>query len=124
MPEHIEKEIRANTPDPQELTELSAGQTATITATGEWFSEGNANGPGGNTGEPKASAECPVPGANQNCLVVIEARADGEKRTPFSRDADALTFTGPCALTFVPNGPSDTLDENFGLITISVDVTP
>ena len=32
MPEHIEKEIRANTPDPQELTELSAGQTATITA--------------------------------------------------------------------------------------------
>lgn len=124
MPEHIEKEIRANTPDPQESTELSAGQTATITAAGEWFCEGNANGPGGNPGGPKANADCPVPGANQNCLVVIETRADGQKKMPFSSDDDSLKFAGPCSLTFVPNGPSDTLDENFGLITVSVDVMP
>ena len=124
MPEHIEKEIRANTPDPQEQLDLAAGQTAVVTATGEWFCEGNARGPGGNTGEPKANAECPVPGANENCLVVIETRADGQKKNPFTRDDDTLRFTGPCSLTFVPNGPSDLLDENFGLITVSVDVTP
>ena len=124
MPEHIEREIRANTPNPQEQTDIADGQTAIITAAGEWFCEGNANGPGGNQGEPKANGECPVPGANQNCLVVIETRAEGEKKTPFSSDDESLTFTGPCSLTFVPNGPSDTLDENFGLITVSIDVTP
>jgi hypothetical protein len=124
MPRHIENEIRANTPDPQERLDLEAGQSATVTAAGEWFCEGTPRGPGGNTGEPKASAECPVPGGNENCLVVIETRADGQKKAPFSRDDETLIFTGPCSLTFVPNGPSDTLDENFGLITISVDVTP
>ena len=124
MPEHIEKEIRANTPDPQEQLDLAAGQTASVTATGEWFCEGNARGPGGNTGDPKANAECPVPGANENCLVVIETRADGQKKTPFTRDDDTLEFTGPCSLAFVPNGPSDTLDENFGLISVSVDIAP
>ena len=124
MPEHIENEIRANTPDPQEQLDLFAGQTATVTATGEWFCEGNARGPGGNTGDPKASAECPVPGANENCLVVIETRGGEQKKTPFTRDDDSLEFTGPCSLTFVPNGPSEMLDENFGLITVSIDVSP
>lgn len=124
MPEHIEKEIRANTPDPQEQLDIAEGQTATLTATGEWFCEGNARGPGGNTGDQKANAECPVPGTNENCLVVIETRADGQKKTPFTRDDDTLQFAGPCSLTFVPNGPSDTLDENFGLISVSVDITP
>lgn len=124
MPQHIENDIRANTPDPQEPIEIAADQTASITATGEWFCEGNARGPGGNTGDPKAGAECPAPGANENCLVVIETRADGVRRTPFTRDDDTLEFTGPCMLSFVPNGPSDTLDENFGLITVTVDVTP
>jgi hypothetical protein len=106
------------------LIEIAENQTACVTATGEWFCEGNARGPGGNTGDPKASGECPVPGANENCLVVIETRADGQKKTPFSRDDDSLEFTGPCSLSFVPNGPSDTLDENFGLITVGIDVIP
>ena len=124
MPLHIENDIRANTPDPQELIELQAGQTATITAAGEWFCEGDANGPGGHKGETKASIDCPVPEANMNCLVVIETRHDSLKMTPFSRDDESLMFTGPCSLSFVPNGPGDRLDENFGLITVSVDVTP
>ena len=123
MPEHIENEIRANTPEPQCLTEIAENQTASVTATGEWFCEGNPRGPGGNTGDPKASGECPVPGANENCLVVIVRRADGTEKTPFTRDDDSLKFTGPCSLTFVPNGPSESLDENFGLITVSVDIT-
>ena len=124
MPEHIEPEIRANTPEPQCLTQIAEGQTATITANGEWCCEGNERGPGGNTGDPKANGECPVPGANENCLVVIVTRADGTEKTPFTHDDDNLKFTGPCSLTFVPNVPSDLLDENFGLITVSVDITP
>jgi hypothetical protein len=124
MPEHIENELRANTPEPQGLIDLAANQTASVTATGEWFCEGNPRGPGGNTGEPKANGECPVPGANENCLVVIVTREDKVEKTPFTRDNDCLQFSGPCSLTFVPNGASDTLDENFGLITISVDITP
>lgn len=124
MPEHIENELRANTPEPQGLIDLAANQTATITASGEWFCEGNPNGPGGNTGDPKANAECPVPGANLNCLVVIVTRGEISEKVPFTRDDDRLEFTGPCSLTFVPNGASDTLDENFGLISISVDIAP
>ena len=124
MPEHIENEIRANTPEPQCLTEIAENQTASVTASGEWCCEGNERGPGGNTGDPKANSECPVPGANENCLVVILTRANGTEKTPFTRDVETLTFTGPCSLTFVPNGPSEKLDENFGLITVSVDITP
>lgn len=62
MPQHIENDIRANTPDPQERVDLAAGQTAIVTAAGEWFCEGNARGPGGNTGEPRhrLSAPCRV----------------------------------------------------------------
>lgn len=124
MSQPIENEIRANTPEPQGLIELPAGSMARIRASGEWFCDGNARGPGGNPGEPKASEECPVPGANENCLVVVETRPDGSRKTPFTRDDECLEFAGPCSLTFVPNGPSDTLDANFGLITVCVDVTP
>ncbi len=124
MPNHIENDIRANTPELQAAVELAAGEKATVTAAGEWFCEGNARGPGGNTGDPKANGDCPVPGANENCLVVVVTLADGLQMSPFTRDDDTLEFTGPCTLTFVPNGPSDLLDENFGLITVSVDITP
>jgi hypothetical protein len=122
MPEHVENEIRANTPEPQSLVEVAENQTANVTATGEWFCEGIARGPGGNTGDPKANGECPVPGANQNCLVIIVTRAAGTEKVALTRDDESLEFTGPCSLTFVPNGPSDMLDENFGLITVRVDI--
>ena len=124
MPQHIENEIRANTPELQATVEVAANETALVTAAGEWFCEGTARGPGGNTGEPRASVDCPVQGANENCLVVVETRADETRKVPFTRDDDTLEFAGPCTLDFVPNGPGDTLDENFGLITVSVDVTP
>lgn len=124
MPDHIENEIRANTPEPQCRVEIAENQTASVTASGDWFCEGIPRGPGGNTGEPKANDECPVPGANENCLVVIVTRADGTEKVPFTSDGDTLKFQGPCSLTFVPNGPSDMLDENFGLITVAADIAP
>mgnify|MGYP003388769553 CR=1 FL=1 len=57
MPEHIENEIRANTPEPQCLIEIAENQTACVTATCAWFRGANARGPGGNTGDPKANGE-------------------------------------------------------------------
>jgi hypothetical protein len=94
-----------------------------VRAEGTWDTERGKRyyGPGGNTGDPKASEQYPVPGGNEGSLVVRRL-LDGkelEKRA-FSRDSEVYECDGPCTLQFRINDPK--LSDNWGQLALSFEV--
>ncbi len=125
MPRTIQEEVRANTPIPQGQIQIAEGETAVVRAEGEWICNSMPTGPSGNPGEKSEDdPRYPVAGANRGCLVITLDRGQGEERLPFLQDTDTFEFSGPCTIGFSPNDDNETLDENFGLLTATVDVTP